>query len=212
MGKEFYNTHMDQLLRKWNINRYSTFSTKKAAIVERFNRTLKKKIYMEFSMNGNHKWVDKLPYLVNEYNTTKHRTIKMTPREVDSDNEQELLNTVYNYKRIIPYRIAVDFKIGDHVRLSRYKHIFEKGYLPSWTTEIFTINKILKTDPMTYLINDYKGNPIQGCVYAEEMQLTKQPNIYLVEKILRKKNKQVYVKWLGFDKEHNSWINERDVI
>lgn len=210
MGKEFYNSHMTRLLEKNRVNRYSTFTTKKAAIVERFNRTLKKKIYIQFNMNGNYKWVDVLPGLIYEYNTTKHRTIKMTPNEVNSDNEQELLNTVYGYKRIVGKNSS--FKVGDRVRLSRYKHVFEKGYLPSWTTEIFTIDKVQKTDPFTYLLVDFKGDPIQGCVYAEEMQLTKQPNVYLVEKILRKKENKVYVKWLGFGKEHNSWIDENDVF
>lgn len=211
-GTEFYNTHMTQLLERHQINRYSTFSPKKAAIVERFNRTLKKKIYMQFSLNGNYKWVDILPSLMREYNTTRHRTIKMAPNDVDSDNEQELLSTVYDYKRVIPQKKSYNFKVGDHVRLSKYKHLFEKGYLPSWTTEVFTIVKIQKTDPVTYLLADFEGKPIEGCIYAEEMQATKQPNVYLVEKILRKKNKKVYVKWLGFGKEHNSWINASDVI
>lgn len=212
MGKEFYNAHMTRLLERYQINRYSTFSTKKAAIVERFNRMLKKKIYMQFSLNGNYKWVDILPNLLHEYNTTKHRTIKMAPNDVDTDNEQELLNTVYDYKTVITHRNSCSFKVGDPVRLSRYKHVFEKGYLPSWTTEIFTINKIQKTNPVTYLLVDYEGNPIKGCVYAEEMQVTKQPNVYLVEKILRKNKDRVYVKWLGFGKEHNSWIDKNDVI
>lgn len=212
MGKEFYNTHMTKLMEKYRINRYSTFSTKKAAIVERFNRTLKKKIYMQFNMNGNYKWVDILPELVYDYNTTKHRTIKMAPNEVDSENEQELLNTVYDYKCKISNSSSNRFKVGDRVRLSKYKHMFEKGYLPSWTTEIFTIAKVKKTNPTTYLLVDYKGDPIQGCVYAEEMQLTKQPNVYLVEKILRKGDNKVYVKWLGFGSEHNSWIDKNDVF
>lgn len=211
-GTEFYNAHMTELLNKHGINRYSTFSTKKAAIVERFNRTLKKKIYMQFSMNGNREWVDKLPELIHVYNTTRHRTIKMTPNEVNSDNEQELLNTVYAYKREISHKNRDSFKVGDHIRLSKYKHVFEKGYIPSWTTEIFTIVKKQKTNPTTYLLVDYEGKPIQGCVYAEEMQLSKQPDVYLVEKILRRKKNMIYVKWLGFGDEHNSWIHENDVI
>lgn len=211
-GKEFYNKHMTKLLLRLDINQYSTFSSKKAAIAERFNRTLKKKIYMQFSFNGNYKWVDILPTLVDEYNMTRHRTIKMAPNEVDSDNEQELMNTVYNHKRIITPKSLPRFKVGDHVRLSKHKRTFEKGYLPSWTTEIFTIYKIQRTDPTTYLLKDYLGNPIDGCVYTEEMQLTKQPNFYLVEKILKKKDGKVFIKWLGFGKEHNTWEDERDVI
>lgn len=212
MGKEFYNAHMTRLLQKYKVNRYSTFSSKKAAIVERFNRTLKKKIYQQFSLNGNYKWVNMIQQLVDEYNETRHRTIKMAPKDVNPENEQRLLDTVYNHKRIIPFHNIAKFKVGDHVRLSKYKHVFEKGYLPSWTTEIFTVNKIQHTNPVTYLLVDWEGNEIKGGVYNEELQLVKHPNVYLVEKILRKKNNKVYVKWLGFDSRFNSWINANDVL
>lgn len=212
MGKEFYNREMTKLLDQYGINRYSTFSSMKAAIVERFNRTLKRKIYQQFSLRGNYKWVDILDQLVNEYNTTRHRTIKMAPRDVNAENEQQLLDTVYNYDRVLDVKKNVKFKVGDHVRLSKYKHVFEKGYLPSWTTEVFKISKIQNTDPITYLLVDWEGNEIKGSVYTEEMQLVKHPDVYLVEKILRKKNNKVYVKWLGFDKRFNSWIDENDVI
>lgn len=206
-GKEFYNKHMTKLLEKYRVNRYSTYSTMKAANVERFNRTIKKKIYQQFSLRGNYKWVDILQELVDEYNRSRHRTIKMAPKDVDSENEQELLNTVYNYKKIIPDEAIARFKVGDHVRLSKYKSVFDKGYLPNWTTEIFVIRKIQYT-PITYLLVDWEGNEIRGGVYAHEMQLVKYPNVYLVEQILRKKNNKVYVKWLGFDNRYNSWINE----
>lgn len=212
MGKEFYNSEMTRLMQKHKINRYSTYSSMKAAIVERFNRTLKKKIYQQFSLNGNYKWVDIIQQLVDEYNETRHRTIKMAPRDVNSENEQYLLNTVYNHRRIIPFHNFTKFKVGDHVRLSKYKHVFEKGYLPSWTTEIFTVKKIQHTNPETYLLVDWEGQEIKGGVYAEELQLVKHPDVYLVEKILRKKNNKVYVKWLGFDSRFNSWINANDVL
>lgn len=211
MGKEFYNAEMTKLLEKYRVNRYSTYSAMKAAIIERFNRTIKNKIYQQFSLRGNYKWLDILPELVNDYNSSRHRTIKMAPKDVNSDNEQELLNTVYNYNRIIPYK-NVKFKVGDHVRLSKYKNVFAKGYLPNWTTEIFIIRKIKYTDPITYLLSDWEGNEIKGGVYSEEMQLVKYPDVYLVEKILRRKNNLVYVKWLGFDSRFNSWINENNVL
>lgn len=211
-GSEFYNHEMTRLLESRRINRYSTYTSKKAAIVERFNRTIKKKIYMQFSLNGNQKWIHILPDLIYAYNTSKHRTIGMPPNDVDSDVEQQLLDTVYNYKKIIPFKSVVRFKVGDYVRLSKYKHVFEKGYLPSWTTEIFKIDKIQKTDPVTYLLIDWRGHPIKGGVYAEEMQITKQPDVYLVEKILRKRGGKVLVKWLGFGNEFNSWENEKDVF
>lgn len=152
----------------------------------------------------------------------------MKPNEVNSKNEQRLLDTVYNYRRLVPsssttvstamlpsnsghhqrklQRRWAKFKVGDHVRLSKYRTVFEKSYNPNWTTEIFTIRKVqYHTDPITYLLNDYQNHEIQGSVYAEELQLAKHPDVYLVEKIIRRRNGQVYVKWLGFGPEHNSW-------
>ena len=212
MGKEFYNTHMTKLLDQYKVNRYSTFSTMKASIVERFNRTIKRKIYEQFSLRGSYKWVDIIQQLVDEYNDGRHRTIKMAPEDVNSDNEQQLLDTVYNYKEEIPYIHKNKFKVGDHVRISKYKNVFEKGYLPNWTTEIFTVSKIQNTDPTTYLLVDCGGDEIKGGFYAEEMQLVKYPDIYLVDKILRRKKDQVYVKWLGFGNQYNSWINANAVL
>ena len=141
----------------------------------------------------------------------------MTPDEVNSDNEQLLLDTVYNYKRVLstaaPSRRSAKFKVGDYVRLSRYRMLFDKGYTPNWTTEVFRIRKVqYHTDPITYLLNDYRNSEIKGSVYAEELQFVKHPNVYLIEKIIRKRNGQVYVKWLGFGSEHNSWIPEKDVL
>lgn len=142
----------------------------------------------------------------------------MTPNEVNSENEQLLRNTVYNYKRSIttttaPSRRSAKFKIGDYVRLSKYRMLFDKAYTPNWTTEIFKIRKVqYHTDPITYLLNDYQNIEIKGSVYAEELQPVKHSNVYLIEKIIRKRNGEVYVKWLGFGPEHNSWISENDVL
>lgn len=141
----------------------------------------------------------------------------MTPNEVNSDNEQHLLNTVYNYKRSITttpsLRRSAKFKVGDYVRLSKYRVMFEKGYTPNWTFEIFKVRKVqYHTNPITYLLNDYRDDEIDGCFYTEELQLTKQPNFFIVEKVIRKRNGQAYVKWLGFGPEHNLWVPEKDVV
>lgn len=157
----------------------------------------------------------------------------MKPIDVDSDNEQLLRDTVYNYKRLEPTasslrssiliidgrhlkkleRRRARHKIGDYVRLSKYRTTFEKNYKPNFTCEIFRIRKVqYNTDPITYLLEDYRNQNILGSVYADEIVGVKHPDIYLVEKILRKRNGKVYVKWLGFGPEHNSWISENDII
>lgn len=155
----------------------------------------------------------------------------MKPNDVNSKNEQLLLNTVYNYKRMIGVqpssseelcgsgrekrwgRPKAAFKVGDPVRISKFRTVFQKGYTPNWTTEIFTVKKVqLNTDPITYLLIDHKGEEIKGCFYAEELQLVKNKDIYLIEKIIRTNKNKAYVKWLGFGDEHNSWIPKKEII
>ncbi|KAL4083707.1 hypothetical protein QTP88_029023 [Uroleucon formosanum] len=103
------------------------------------------------------------------------------------------------------------FNIDYNVRISTYKGVFAKGYLASWSTEIFKIVKINETLPTIYQLQDYTGKPIAGCFYSEEILKTNYPNDYLVENIIRKKGNQFFVKWLRFDNTHNSWINIRDI-
>lgn len=204
MGKEFYNSHFQKLMRDHGINHYSTYSVKKTAIVERFNRTLKTKMWKRLHYNGSYKWIDMLQDIVHTYNNTMHRTIKMNPSDVDKQNEQLLLRTVYLYENTLS--IIPKYKIGDSVRISKYKRVFEKGYEPKWTTEIFTIIKVQYTEPITYLLRDYKENDIKGAFYEMELQTVKHPNAYLVEKCLKIRGNKAFVKWLGFDSSHNSWI------
>ncbi|KAF0712107.1 Uncharacterized protein FWK35_00029830 [Aphis craccivora] len=204
-GKEFYNSTFDALMEKHNIYKYSTYSTMKACIVERFNHTLKAKMFREFTARGSHEWFSILPKLINEYNNSKHRTIGMTPVQADANPS----SVVIKHRKII--NGSIKFNVGDNVRISKYKGVFAKGYLPSWSTEIFKIVKINETLPTTYQLQDYTGTPIAGCFYYEELLKTNYPNDYLVEKIIRRKGKQIYVKWLGFDSTHNSWINTSDI-
>lgn len=209
-GKEFYNSHFESLMKRFDIKLYSTFSNLKASICERFNRTLKNKMWKQFSLRGNYKWTDILPDLVHDYNNTKHQTIRMKPSEVSSENERDLLRNVYKKVRVKPAQ-RLKFKVGDRVRISKYKNVFEKGYTPNWTTEIFTIIAIASTNPVTYKLKDYKNQPILGGFYEQELLKVKHPDIYLVEKVLKKQGKKLYVKWLGFDNTHNSWIHETDL-
>lgn len=204
-GKEFYNTTFDALMTKYGIHKYSTFSVLKASIAERFNRTIKEKMYKEFTARGSHEWVSILPKLLDEYNNSPHRTIGMTPIQADSDPT----SVVIKQRKINNEKIK--FKVGDKVRISTQKGVFTKGYLPNWSTEIFEIIKINKTLPVTYQLQDYMSKPIAGCFYSSEISKTNFPHEYLIEKIIRKKGDQAYVKWLGFDNTHNSWINTRDV-
>jgi hypothetical protein len=212
MGKEFYNAKFRQLMNEYNINHYSTFTSKKAAIVERFNRTLKNNMWQKFHLQGSHNWIKILPSLLWKYNNTKHRTIQMKPNEVSKHDESRLLKTVY--KNVLYFDDQYfKFRVNDYVRISKFKSVFEKGYMPNWTTEIFQITSVQPTQPVTYLLKDYQNNEIKGAFYAKELQKVAHPNTYLVEKIIRRgPNNRYYVKWLGFDSTHNSWIHKKDLV
>lgn len=210
LGKEFYNKIFKNLMTEFKINHYSSFTHLKSSIVERFNRTLKEKMWKRFSAQGSYKWLNLIDELVDEYNNTKHRTINMKPIDVNSTKiSNHLLKTAYNFKIILSKN---KFKVGEHVRISKFKDIFEKGYTPNWSPEIFKIIFVNKKHPVTYLLEDYKKQKIKGQFYEKELQRTKYPNTYLVEKIVRTKGNEVLVKWLGFDKEHNSWVNKNEIM
>ena len=103
------------------------------------------------------------------------------------------------------------FKVGDHVRISKYKNIFAKGYMPNWSEEVFVIKKIKNTVPWTYVINDLNGEEVIGTFYEKELQRTNQEE-FRTEKVIRRKGDKLYVKWKGYDNSFNSWIDEGNLV
>ncbi|XP_057339456.1 uncharacterized protein LOC130676962 [Microplitis mediator] len=188
-GKEFYNKEFQELMKRKNINMYSIFSNLKASICERFNRTLKNNMWRQF---------------------TKHRTIQLEPIDVTAKNEKQIFEKIYKPLQDQRQARKNKFKVGDKVRISKYKHVFEKGYTPNWTTEIFTIKTVQNTNPTTYKLVDNQDKPIEG-FYVEELSKVKHPDVYLIEKIIKKRGNKLYVKWLGFDSSHNTWIDKSDL-
>ena len=210
LGKEFYNKYFQSLMTKNKINHYSTYSTMKASICERFNRTLKTLMWKEFSLQGNHKWLHLIQKLLNIYNNTKHRTIKIKPSEVNIKNEKQILKDIYTVK---PKEILkTKFKVDDFVRVSKQKSQFAKGYTQNWSNELFKIFKVQKTLPPTYLLRDADDQEISGSFYEEELQKTYVNNLYFVEKIVRKLGDKALVKWVGYNNNHNSWVKIKDLF
>jgi hypothetical protein len=213
LGKEFYNNEFDAYLKFMKIHHYSTYSIKKASIVERLIKTLKIKLYKYFSFIGNYKWVGKpLDDIVKAYNHTVHRTTKFKPIDVDSNNEKEVKKNILNSQSNVYKSKLNKFNIGDRVRISKYKSTFSKGYTPNWSTELFTIKHVNHTQPVTYHIEDQRKNIILGTFYEEELQKTKYPDIYLIEKVIKKKGSKLFVKWLGLSDSENSWIDIKAIV
>ena len=103
------------------------------------------------------------------------------------------------------------FKIGDQVRISKYKNIFAKGYIPNWSEEVFIISKIKNTVPWTYVINDLNGEEIIGTFHEKELQKTNLKE-FRIEKVFKNKGDKIYVKQKGYDNSFNSWINKKDLV
>jgi len=219
-GTEFFNSHFKKVMQKWGIKHYNTYTHLKSAICERFIRTLKGKLWFKFDLRGNHKWIDILQSVVNEYNNTKHSTIKMAPAMVNRKNAMELYDTVYAKHFIITKKQKqkqkknnkIKFKLGDFVRIGKTKQLFEKGYLPNFTTEIFQVRNIIHSTPPVYLLKDLTGDPILGAFYEQELQKTKWPDTYLVSEVLQRKNGKAKVRWFGFPPKDDSWISEKNIL
>ena len=228
-GSEFYNERFLNMLTVFGIKWYSTNSEIKAGIVERFNRTLKTRMERVFTSQGNHRYIDKIQDLVNSYNNTVHRSIGMKPAKVTASDTKKILLKLYPKKKktVAPLfkvgdskkkkkkTLAPEFKVGDTVRITRKKHIFQKGYEQGWSYEVFTVAKILKTEPITYELEDYKREVIVGSFYPSELQKVT-PVTYPIEKIVRRRKRndkvELLVKWLGYPKEANSWISQEDLF
>lgn len=155
-------------------------------------------------------WIDVLETIIKEYNHTIHSKTQKRPVDITKQNEKQILHTIYK-PNLLNTSIS-KFQVRDKVRISVKKHIFEKGYTPNFSTEVFTVQKVLPTTPITYILEDYQNQTIKGCFYKEELIKTKVPDIFLVEKIIKKRGNKNYVKWYGFDDTHNSWIEDTEII
>ena len=149
-GSEFYNKHVTDLLGKNKITPYSTENEKKSSVVERWNRAIKTKMWRQFTVQGNTQSLDMLSKILKQYNNTRHSSINMTPREASKKkNEGVVYFNLYGY--IEQISSEPKFKVGDKVRISKYKRkLFDKGYTSNWSEELFLVYKIQYTNPITY--------------------------------------------------------------
>ena len=143
--------------------------------------------------------IDKLDDRVNEYNNTYHKAIKMKPMNDTYINSSKEINDK-----------DPKFQVGDHVRISKYKKIFAKGYTPKRSEEVSVIKRIKNTVPWTYVITDLHGEEIIGTFYENELQKKKKE--FRIEKVIKKKGNKLYVKWKGCENSFNSWIDKKKIL
>ena len=189
-GSEFISKHFKEFLKKNYIKLYHTENEEKSSIVERWNRTMKNKMWKMFSANNNTVYWDKLKDLVDDYNNAKNSSIKMTPIEASKkENEKKVFANLYGDLIYLKPK-KPKFSIGDKVRISKYKRrVFDKGYTPNWTEEVFVVDKVIPTKPTTYYIVDLLGEKVEGSFYEKELQKAKQQT-FRIEKVIRRDNKK----------------------
>ena len=141
---------------------YSAHNEGKSVVAKRFIRTIKNKIYKYMTSISKNVYTDKLDDTVHRYNNKKHRTIKMKPTDVKDNTYIDFGKEVNNNDP--------KFKVGDYVRISKYKSIFAKGYTPNLSEEVFVIKEIKTTVPWTYVINDLNKEQIAETFYEKELQ------------------------------------------
>jgi hypothetical protein len=212
-GSEFVNKPFLKFLKAEGVHFFTTENEDiKAAIVERFNRTLKEKMWRYFTKTNRLRYIDVVDALINNYNHSYHRSIRMAPVKVNLANQESVWNTLYAPVDITYRKV---FNEGDRVRIGQSRHTFKKGYTPSWTEELFTINRVNPTTPVTYVLKDDSGEELKGSFYKEELQKVGDKKVYRVERIIQERKgvggKEYLVKWFGYNPSFNSWISARDI-
>ena len=155
-GKEFENRHVRELFAEHNIELFSVKSAYKAAMVERFNRTLKHKLWRYLTSTNKRKWLDVLQDAVHSYNHSVHRVIKRKPATVTQADVANMREERQESRS----KGKDNIRVGDTVRISKVKSVFEKGYLPNWTEELFTVADVnRKYKPITYKASASGGRP-----------------------------------------------------
>ena len=210
-GTEFWNAKVKALLAKHNVSLFSTRNNEtKASIVERYNRTLKTDMWKYFTANNTRRYVDVVQNLVSSYNSRVHRSIKMAPNDVSREKSAQIFQNLYGQvQKVTPKDKKL--MVGDTVLISKSKRLFEKGYLPNWTYEQFTITEVVSGSPVLYRLKDYDGDVIDGTFYGAELQKSTKRDTYKIEKIIRRRGKKVLVKWMGYPDSFNQWISRDDI-
>ena len=219
-GKEFTNRWVKQLLKKQGIYAYTTKNETKANYAERVIRTLKGLMYRYFIHHQTYAYLPVLQDLVSNYNHRPHTSLKgVSPSAINKENEANIWKYMYiDSLKLGKTKKTYKFEIGNKVRISHLKFIFQRNYQQKWTEEIFIVTHRHREQGINlYRLNDFADEPIDGYFYEEELQkVTKDEDaLFRVEKVLktrtRRRQKEHFVKWMGWPKKFNSWIKESDI-
>lgn len=192
-GKEFYNKTVQSFLKKNGIVHFSTQGDTKASAAERFNRTLKERLYCFFTAKNTLNYQTALPGVIKGYNASPHSRIGMDPRNVMIHNSAKVWERLYSgrLKRVQPIVLGVGIVF----------RTFKKSYLPGWTEEVFVIDRVKRGPVPTFRITEWDGTPIKGTFYTQDLQKVNVPD----------DGTKMLVRWKGWPNKYDSWIDKSAV-
>ena len=183
---EFDNQQLKRVLTANNVTLYCTENEEKSSVtVLRWNRTMKNIMWKYFAANNIQKYIDVLPSMVELYNNTYHRSIKLKPTDARKPPNYKHINNALYVKVNIGEATLPKFHVGDKVRIARKKCTFEKGFTPTWTGEVFIITAVKATMPPTHTIEDTLEESVQGTFYEQELQ-SSVLEIYGIERVFKR--------------------------
>ena len=222
-GLEFVGKTTQRFLKKMGIEHFATVSDTKACFAERVIRSLKRLMYRYFQHHQTYRYLEVLQDLVHNYNHRPHSSLpdNMSPADVNRSNEALVWKRMYidghstTQKRPVRYK----YQVGDYVRLSHTRRVFQKDYQEKWTPELFEVSRRWKEQGIpVYRVKDFMQEPVKGTWYQEDLQKVKKDRdkLWLVEKIIRHRNrkgiKEALVKWQGWPDKFNSWEPVAELI
>ena len=217
-GSEFKNKVVQTLFKQEHIHHFVTHNEVKANYVERLNRTLKIKLSRYFSHKQSHRWINVLNDITHSYNNTYHRSIKQPPQSVTNENQELIWKINFATKT---YKSDNEFllKLGDLVRISHIRRVFQREYDERYTDELFRISSRRKRVGLNvYILKDLQDEPVLGTFYEPELQHVTPDlsGVFKIEKVLKSRKrrgheKEYLVKWRGYPKKFNSWVKSSDM-
>ena len=208
-GKEFENRTLQVLLKKNKVHHFTAKNRTKAAVVERFNRTIRSRLWKYFYATGKQRYVDVLDEFVRGYNSAIHSTTKAAPDSITPYNGESIWRRMYGHLLKKKKKPLPKYKVGDIVRISKAKGTFEKGYITNWTEELFIVKRVITggVGRDRYEIKDFQEEPIYGTFKPEELQKIKVTKPKEIKKTVKRTASQKAVQWRGYPDDLITWID-----